>query len=106
LLLEQERDGWAQLKVLELCDRLAPAALAPALMQYAQSRKDAAQQRVRFLAARACEVLLRLPLDLETRARAAQLSQGPLQEIAATRGQAIRARALHRPRRVEWAILI
>ena len=51
------------------------------------------------------EVLLKLPLDLETRARAAELSKAPLEEAAEARGQAVRARAMHRPRRVEWAIL-
>lgn len=104
-LLERERDGWVQLKVLELADRLAPVAMAPALIRYVESRQGAEEPRVRFLAARACEVLLRLPLDLEARARAAELSTGPLREVGQVRGHALRARALHRPRRVEWAIL-
>jgi hypothetical protein len=105
-LLEQERDGWAQLKILELADRLAPAALAPALLQYVEARRKAEEPRVRFLAGRACEVLLRLPLDRELRAKAQAISAGPLQEVASARGQALRARAMHRPRRVEWLILV
>jgi hypothetical protein len=105
-LLEQERDGWVQLKVLELADRLAPVELAPALMRYVESRAGAEEPRVRFLAGRACEVLLRLPLDLEARARAQAISARPLHEVALARGQALSARAMHRPRRVEWAILV
>jgi len=105
-LLEQERDGWVQLKVLELADRLAPVALAPALIRYAEAKAGAEEPRVRFLAGRACEVLLRLPLDLEARAKAQALSARPLQEVVSARGQALRARAMHRPRRVEWAILV
>src|SRR4051812_36556667 len=97
LLLEQERDGWGQLKLLELADRLAPAAMAPALLRYVETRISSAEPRVRFLAARACEVLLRMPLDLELRARASALSAQPLQEVSQVRGQALRARAMHRP---------
>lgn len=105
-LLEQERDGWVQLKVLELADRAAPLAMAPALMEYVRARREASEPRVRFLAARACEVLLKLPLDLEARAQASELSKAPLAEAAEARGRAARARAMHRPRRVEWAILV
>ena len=106
LLLEQERDGWTQLKVLELADRLAPVSMSPALIRYVQGRSNAEDARTRFLAARACEVLLRLPLGLEARARAAELSVAPLREVSEVRGQAMRTRAIQRPRRVEWAILV
>lgn len=106
LLLEREPDGWTQLKLLELCDRVAPLAMAPALMRYAEARVSAAEPRTRFLAGRACEVLLKLPLDLEARARAQALSERPLREAAELRGQALRSRSLHRPRRVEWVILV
>src|SRR4051812_13258237 len=105
-LLEQERDGWVQLKVLELADRLGPVGRARALMRYGEARRGAGEPRARFLASRACEVLLRLPLDREARARAADLSKGPLREVGQVRGQALRARALHRPRRVGWGILV
>jgi hypothetical protein len=105
-LLEQERDGWTQLKLLELADRLAPPALAPALMKYVEGLASSAEPRSRFLAGRAGEVLLKLPLDLEARGKAAELSAGPLREAAALRGRAMRSRSLHRPRRVEWAILV
>lgn len=106
LLLDQEQEGWTQLKVLELADRVAPRSMAPALIRYVQARAGAGDPRTRFLAARACEVLLRLPLDLEARARAAELSAEPLREVAEYRGQALRTRAMQRPRRLEWAILV
>lgn len=106
LLLEQEQDGWTQLKVLELADRLAPVSMAPALIRYVQQREGGPDSRTRFLAARACEVLLRLPLDLEARSRAAELSAQPLREAALVRGEALRSRTLQKPRRVEWAILV
>src|SRR5262245_51670637 len=86
LLLEREGDGWTQLKVLELADRLAPVSMAEALIRYVQQRSNDPQPRTRFLAARACEVLLRLPLGLEARARAADLSVKPLREVAGVRG--------------------
>src|SRR3954469_5356356 len=58
ILLEQERDGWTQLKVLELADRLAPKAMAPALIRYVQERSSDPEPRTRFPAARARGVRL------------------------------------------------
>src|SRR6185295_13946547 len=48
-LLDEGSDGWRQLKLLELSDRLAPAALAPSLMQFAQKRASSSAERERFL---------------------------------------------------------
>jgi len=106
LLLEREGGGWVQLKLLELCDRLAPLRLAPALLRYLEARASSDEPGARFLAGRAGEVLLGLPLDLETRARAQAISAGPMREAAELRAQAARSRSLHRPRRAEWAILV
>src|SRR4051812_33230353 len=89
-LLEQERDGWVQLKVLELADRLAPAAAAPALIAYVEARAGAEEPRVRFLAGRAREGLLRPPLDLEAPAKGPGLSPPPPRGGGLGRGPARR----------------
>jgi hypothetical protein len=102
--LSRERDGWTLLKIVELCDRLAPPGLEGALMRFVEERAEG-DDRQRFLAGRAAEVLLRLPLDLAARARAGELSQGPLRDLERFRRREQAARLLHRPRRVEWAIL-
>src|SRR5436190_23382141 len=49
-LLERERDGWVQLKVLELADRRAPVAMAPALLRYVEARRGAEEQGAAVLA--------------------------------------------------------
>jgi len=103
--LSDERDGWVQLKLLELVERLTLAAAAPALIALA-GRPQTEDDRSRFLSGRAAEVLLKLPLDLETRNRANAVTQGPLEEIARFRMGAQRAQQMHRPRRAEWTLLV
>src|SRR5690606_32033961 len=90
---------------LELSERLATAANAPALLKVVES-PPGESDRAMFVAGRACEVLLKLPLDLETRAKADALCRVPLEEVSRFRLGAQRARQLHRPRLVEWALLI
>jgi hypothetical protein len=99
----EERDGWTLLKLLELVERLSLAgAVEPLLRLAASPQQDA---RGRFLAGRACEVMLTLPLDLETRNRVNEVSKGPLDDIARFRMGAERAQRMHRPRQVEWTLL-
>lgn len=104
MALSREQDGWTQLKIIELCDRLAPPGLEGALIRFLEERAGG-DDRERFLAGRAAEVLIRLPLDRAARARASEVSQGPLQELERFRRREQAARSVHRPRRVEWAIL-
>jgi hypothetical protein len=101
--LRDERQGWVLLKLLELAERLGLRGLAPALMELAQSPGET--EREQFLAGRACEVLLKLPLDLEARARANDICKSPLREVARYRFGAERERRLQRPRRIEWLLL-
>ena len=63
-------------------------------------------ERGRYLAGRACEVMLKLPLDLATRNRVNDVSRGPLEDIARFRMGAERAQRMHRPRQVEWTLLV
>lgn len=101
--LLDERQGWVLLKLLEIAERLAFAGLAPALMELAQA--PAETERAQFLAGRACEVLLKLPLDLQSRARANEACKGPLQDLVRYRLGSERERRLQRPRRIEWFLL-
>jgi hypothetical protein len=101
--LSDEKDGWTLLKLVDLAERVGTPAPAAALMAVAaQPQPD---ERGRFLAGRACEVLLKLPLDLETRNRANAVCRQPLDDLVRFRLGAQRAQALHRPRRVEWTLL-
>ena len=102
--LDDEEDGWTSLKLLELVDRMQLLGAATALIKLASSTTH--DERARFLAGRACEVLLRLPLDLEARARANAVCKAPLAEVARFRLGAERERALQRPRRIEWLLVI
>ncbi len=77
----EEKDGWILLKLMELMERLDLSGAAPALMKVAQ-HPPGEGARSQFLAGRACEVLLKLPLDLETRARANEICKIPLQQMA------------------------
>jgi hypothetical protein len=104
LALADEKDGWTLLKLLELAERLQPLAAAAALMSIAATKS--ADERGRFLAGRACEVLLKLPLDLAGRSQANEVCRGPLEDAAAFRVGADRERQLQRPRRLEWLLLI
>jgi len=103
--LEQESEGWTLLKLLELTERLRLPGAAPALLKLAQGPPGQGP-RAEFLAGRACEVILALPLDLQTRARANQICQDPLQQIARYRLGAQRERQLQRPRQIEWLLLV
>ena len=105
LALGDEQDGWKLLKLLELADRLSLLGATGALMALAE-HPPGGDERSRFLAGRACEVLLKLPLDLEMRGKANQLCQGPLLHVATYRRGASKQTSLQRPRRVEWAILV
>jgi hypothetical protein len=105
LALADERDGWTLLKLIEIAERLNSKLTAEALMRVV-SDPPGDEQRARFLAGRACEVLLKLPLDYETRLRANELSKGPLEDAFRARLGAQRERQLQRPRRLEWLILI
>jgi hypothetical protein len=100
-----ERDGWVLLKLLELTERLAPKGAAEALIKIAQD-PPGDEGRARFLAGRACEVLLKLPLGYETRRRANEASKGKLEDPFRYRLGALRERQLQRPRRVEWLLLV
>jgi hypothetical protein len=100
----EERDGWTQLKLLELVERLNLKGAVEPLLRLAVTARD--DERGRFLAGRACEVMLKLPLDLETRNRVNQVCQGPLDDIARFRMGAQRAQRMHRPRQVEWTLLV
>jgi hypothetical protein len=97
--------GWGQLKLLELCDRSPHLELAEPLMAFARARVDSTVARERFLAGRACEVLVKLPLNLDARARANELSKLLLPEVQSAKERAQRERSMHRPRRIEWGIL-
>ncbi len=103
--IEQERAGWTLLKLLELVERLKLLGTAPALIKLAQAPPGQGD-RAQFLAGRACEVMLRLPLDLETRTRANQICKVPLQQVARYRMGAEKERSLQRPRRTEWLLLV
>jgi len=103
--IEAERDGWTLLKLLGLCERLESPEAAEALLQVA-GRPSEGDDRSRFLAGRACEVILKLPLDQRARARANAACREPLEELQAFRLGAARARHAHRPRRIEWALLV
>ncbi len=102
--LEDEKDGWTILKLLELVERMQLLGAAPGLIKLASS--PAHDERARFLAGRACEVLLMLPLDLEARNRASAVCKVPLAEVARFRLGAERERGLQRPRRIEWLLVI
>ncbi len=104
-LIAEEQDGWTLLKLLELAERLELPQVAPALLQVVQSPPEQGDRR-RFLAGRACEVMLKLPLAYDERMRANELCQAPLADLARFRLGAERERALHRPRRIEWLLLV
>jgi hypothetical protein len=99
----EERDGWTLLKLLELVERLSLASAVEPLLRLAASPPQ--DERGRFLAGRACEVMLTLPLDLAMRNRVNEVSRGPLDDIARFRMGAERAQRMHRPRQVEWTLL-
>jgi hypothetical protein len=103
--MTEERDGWTLLKILELVERLELVGTAPALMKLAQSGREE-DDRSKFLAGRASEVLLKLPLDYQTRLQANEVTKGPLQDVVRFRMGADKERALHRPRRAEWTLLV
>jgi hypothetical protein len=103
--LSDEHDGWVLLKLLELVERLTLAPTAPALIALA-ARPLTEDDRARFLSGRAAEVLLKLPLDLATRAQANAVTQAPLEDIARFRMGAQRAQQMHRPRQAEWTLLV
>ncbi|MGQ0506878.1 MAG: hypothetical protein ACT4TC_16325 [Myxococcaceae bacterium] len=105
LALLEEKEGWTQLKLLEVTDRLRLVGTAEALMSLAADPPDEGPRRD-FLAGRACEVLLRLPLNLEQRARANELSKGRMEDMQRFRLGAQRVRNLHRPRLAEWSLLV
>jgi len=100
----EERDGWTLLKLLELVERLNASGAVEPLLRLAASPQ--ADERGRYLAGRACEVMLKLPLDLATRNRVNDASRGPLEDIARFRMGAERAQRMHRPRQVEWTLLV
>lgn len=103
--VEQVREDWTLLKLLELIEQLKFPGAAPALIELAQARRGQ-DARSEFLAGRACEVMLALPLDLQTRVRANEICKGPLQQIARYRLGAERERHLQRPRQMEWLLLV
>ena len=103
--VQSEHRDWTLLKLLELADRLLLPDVAQALIALAENT-SAETERGQFLAGRACEVLLRLPLDVPTRARANQVCRLPLQRVARFRLGTDRERMLQRPRRVEWTLLV
>jgi len=105
LALEQESEGWTLLKLLELTERLRLPGAAPALLNLAQ-QPPGQGPRAEFLAGRACEVMLALPLDLQTRTRANQICKDPLEQIARYRLGAEKERQLQRPRQIEWLLLV
>lgn len=102
--VREERNGWTLLKLLEVIERLHPAGTADALMRMAEAPPGEGD-RAAFLSGRACEVILRLPLDLETRNRANEICKAPLQRIARYRLGAEKERSLQRPRALEWTLL-
>ena len=104
LAIASERDGWTLLKLLELVERMQLPGAAPALIQLASSPTP--DERSRFVAGRACEVLLKLPLDVAARARANEVCKEPLEEVARLRLGAEREQRLQRPRRIEWLLLL
>ena len=102
--LNTEQDGWVLLKLVELADRLQIAAVAAALLRVAREPPGEGERSM-FLAGRACEVLLKLPLDLKTRAEANQVCSVPLERVTQFRLGAQTERLLQRPRRLEWILL-
>ena len=103
--LDTETDQWVLLKLVELSERLSLPGTAQALHGIAQ-RLPHSGDRGLFLSGRACEVLLKLPLDLGLRAEANRVCQIPLQKIAEFRHGEETQRLLYQPRRFEWALLI
>jgi hypothetical protein len=101
----ETRDGWTRLKLLELVDRLSLLGAAPALLHLAQ-HPETDDPRSEFVAGRACEILLRLPLNLEMRKAADDACAVPLTRLAAFRAGAQRERLQQRPRHLEWLLLI
>jgi hypothetical protein len=99
------KDGWTRLKLLELVDRLSLLGAAPALLNLAQ-HPNADDPRSMFIAGRACEILLRLPLNLELRKAADEVCTVPLSRLSAFRAGAQRERLQQRPRLVEWMLLV
>jgi hypothetical protein len=99
-----EQNGWVLLKLIELADRLQLDAAAPALLRIAREPPGEGERSL-FLAGRACEVLLKLPLDVTTRAEANQVCLVPLERVTQFRLGAQVERLLQRPRRLEWALL-
>jgi|SRR6516162_1430327 len=102
--LRIEQSGWVLLKLIELADRLQPSAAAAALLGLAE-HPPGEGERSTFLAGRACEVLLKLPLDVKARAEANRICGPPLQSIHQFRLGAERERLLQRPKRLEWILL-
>jgi len=102
--LRTERSGWVLLKLIELTDRLQPSTAAPALLDLA-AHPPGEGERSTFLAGRACEVLLKLPLDVKTRGEANRICGAPLDRIHQFRLGAETERLLQRPRRLEWILL-
>jgi hypothetical protein len=103
--LRTERSGWTAVKLIELVERLGARGCADALIDVAKNPPEQGDRR-KFLAGRACEVLLKLPLDRATRLRADGACQIPLQEIASFRLGSQRELKMHRPRKIEWALLV
>jgi hypothetical protein len=104
LAIAEEKEGWTLLKLLELVERMQLLGAAPAVLGLASS--PAPDERARYLAGRACEVLLKLPLDREARARANSVCKVPLEQAGVFRLGAERERALQRPRWIEWLLVI
>ncbi len=107
--LATEPDEWVLLKLVELSDRLNLPGTAPALLRIAQRsgpERSRGGERGLFLSGRACEVLLKLPLDLASRAEANRICQVPLKKISEFRHGEETQRLLYQPRRLEWALLI
>lgn len=102
--LRTEQSGWVLLKLIELTDWLGTSAATPALLALAE-HPPGEGERSAFLAGRACEVLLKLPLDVKTRAEANRICGAPLQHIHQFRLGAERERLLQRPKRLEWVLL-
>lgn len=104
-LLASEQDGPKQLLLLDVIEKMSLTGTFDGLIEVVKLHKQSEDPRLRFLAGRASEVLLRLPLNLTQRAIANSVCQDSLLEGQRLRLQAERASAMQRPRRIEWALL-
>lgn len=106
LAVEREPDPWTFVKLVELCGLVKPAVAGPALLRRVENPPSATDERRLYLQGCACEVLLGLDLDEAAQRRATSLCGPPLSHLARVRASVDARVRDHRPRVVEWAIVV